>query len=102
MIIIIIIIMIPKLTMMTQYFFGYNHSDDDYGSGKTVQRPYPPASSMCGRYLENNPKVYWQRPQTRGHGPRWPGDMGLQWTSASKEPYTTLTTNWWFIGEDLQ
>ena len=20
-----------------------------------------------GRYLENNPKAYWQRPQTRGH-----------------------------------
>ena len=56
---------------------GCNDSDDDFGSGKTVQRPYPPdllralqASLFCpchGRYLENNPKVYWQRPQTRGH-----------------------------------
>lgn len=71
---------------MTQSFFGYNDSDDDYGSCKTVQRPYLPASSMCGRYLENNPKVYWQRPQTRGHGPRmtWrhgpPVDFGVRRT----------------------
>ena len=84
---------------MTQSFFGYNDSDDDYGSCKTVQRPYLPASSMCGRYLENNPKVYWQRPQTRGHGPRWPGDkrppadFGVQMNLTPP-----LITNWWFTG----
>ena len=94
-----IAIVIPKLTIMTQSFFGYNDSDDDYGSCKTVQRPYLPASSMCGRYLENNPKVYWQRPQTRGHGPRWPGDkrppadFGVQMNLTPP-----LITNWWFTG----